>query len=45
MEDKLPHMEAWWKESEKLYVGMPCSDELISEAVTISDVHLRCADV
>uniref|UniRef100_A0A0K8SWY5 5'-nucleotidase n=1 Tax=Lygus hesperus TaxID=30085 RepID=A0A0K8SWY5_LYGHE len=39
--DKLPHMEDWWKKSEELYIGMPCSEKLIDQAVTDSNVHLR----
>lgn len=41
VEEKLPYMKDWWRSSEKLYIGIPCTEEMITQAVVESNVHLR----
>lgn len=41
IEQKLPYMEEWWRLSERLFVGMPCNQQLIKQAVIDCDLNLR----
>lgn len=41
VEEKIPHMEEWWRQNEKLYIGLPYNETEIEIAVNKSDIHLR----